>query len=130
MTVTISRFAAAKSYLTRDGSRIRELMHPAVHGNSNQSLAEAIVEPGQRTHLHLHRQSEEIYYLTAGHGNMTLGEEHFPVCAGDIVCIPPGTPHCIENTGNEALHVLCMCSPAYSHDDTVILAGTSDNDKV
>ncbi len=123
MKVVISRFATAKSYVTRDGSRIRELMHPDVHGNKKQSLAEAIVEPGQRTHLHLHRQSEEIYYLTTGHGNMTLGEEHFPVQSGDIICIPPGTPHCVENTGQQDLHILCQCSPAYRHDDTVIITG-------
>ena len=28
-------------YVTKDGSEIRELMHPAVHGNEKQSLAEA-----------------------------------------------------------------------------------------
>ena len=33
---------------TLDGSEIRELMHPAVHGNVNQSLAEARVSPGSR----------------------------------------------------------------------------------
>ena len=29
-------------YITRDGSEIRELMHPSVQGNKTQSLAEAI----------------------------------------------------------------------------------------
>ena len=33
-------------YTTKDGSEIRELMHPAVHGNRNQSFAEAIVAAG------------------------------------------------------------------------------------
>ena len=28
-----------KSYITKDGSEIRELMHPDVHGNIRQSLA-------------------------------------------------------------------------------------------
>jgi len=40
---------------------------------------------------------------------------------GDTICIPPGTPHCIENTGIEALHLLCCCAPAYAHDDTELL---------
>ncbi|MGW8223534.1 MAG: cupin domain-containing protein, partial [Syntrophobacteria bacterium] len=30
-------------YVTKDGAIIRELMHPEVHGNSNQSLAEATI---------------------------------------------------------------------------------------
>jgi len=110
-----------KSYVTRDGSEIRELMHPAVQGNQAQSLAEAIIQPGQRTHLHQHPQSEELYYITAGQGQMTLGTEQFTVIIGDTICIPPGTPHCIENTGIQALHILCMCSPPYSHADTQLL---------
>jgi hypothetical protein len=32
--------------VTKDGSGIRELMHPDRHGNRNQSLAEALVPPG------------------------------------------------------------------------------------
>ena len=110
-----------ESYITRDGSEIRELMHPAVHGNQAQSLAEAIVQPGDRTHLHQHQHSEELYYIAAGQGNMTLANEQFSVTTGDTICIPPGTPHCIENVGTEALHILCMCSPPYSHTDTELL---------
>ena len=110
-----------KSYTTRDGSEIRELMHPSVQGNQAQSLAEAIIQPGQRTHLHQHTQSEELYYITEGQGQMTLGTEYFFVTVGDTICIPPGTPHYIENTGTQALHILCMCSPPYSHADTKLL---------
>jgi len=33
------------SYTTKDGALIRELMHPDIHGNSKQSLAEAIIPP-------------------------------------------------------------------------------------
>ena len=116
-----TRIQNIKSYITRDGSEIRELMHPAVQGNQAQSLAEAIIQPGQRTHLHQHTQSEELYYITAGQGQMTLGTEHFTVTVGDTICILPGTPHCIENTGTRALHILCMCSPPYSHADTKLL---------
>lgn len=109
------------AYNTRDGSEIRELMHPAVQGNKTQSLAEAIVQQGQQTYLHKHHNSEELYHITKGEGRMTLGAEQFEVTVGDTICIPPGTPHCIKNIGTEALHILCMCSPPYSHDDTELL---------
>jgi mannose-6-phosphate isomerase-like protein (cupin superfamily) len=110
-----------KSYITRDGSEIRELMHPSVQGNQTQSLAEAIIQPGQCTRLHQHHHSEELYHITAGEGYMTLGAEHFNVTVGDTICIPPGTPHCIENTGRETLHILCVCSPPYNHADTELV---------
>ncbi|MBI3774396.1 MAG: hypothetical protein HY273_02380, partial [Gammaproteobacteria bacterium] len=39
-------------YVTKDGSLIRELMHPATHGNRNQSFAEASIPLGVTTYLH------------------------------------------------------------------------------
>jgi mannose-6-phosphate isomerase-like protein (cupin superfamily) len=111
------------AYITKDGSEIRELMHPILHGNRNQSLAEAIVPGGMRTQLHLHHLSEEIYHIAAGNGLMTLGTEQFPVATGDTVLIPPGTPHRIEALGRADLCILCCCSPAYAHEDTELLDG-------
>jgi mannose-6-phosphate isomerase-like protein (cupin superfamily) len=116
-----SSYRSIASYQTKDGSEIRELMHPAVHGNRNQSLAEATVQPGAITALHRHVLTEEIYHITSGAGMMTLGEERFPVAVGDTICITPGTPHCIENTGDTPLRILCACSPAYLHEDTELL---------
>lgn len=116
-----SSHAAVAPYVTKDGSEIRELMHPAVHGNRAQSLAEATVPPGAATLLHRHRVTEELYHVTAGVGLMTLGERVFEVRAGDTVCIPPGTPHRIRNVGVGPLTILCACSPAYSHDDTELI---------
>lgn len=112
------------AYVTRDGSEVRELMHPARDDVRRQSLAEAIIPPGMRTHLHRHRVTEELYHITAGAGVMTLGTDRFEILPGDTVLIPPGTPHCVEATGGEALVILCACSPAYSHADTELLDGT------
>ena len=118
----------SSAYITRDGSEIRELMHPAgMKGkpgsvsSQQQSLAEAIVKPGQLTQLHRHIKSEELYHVTSGTGLMTLADEKFDVTSGDTICIPPGTAHCIENTGTDDLLILCCCSPAYSHEDTELL---------
>lgn len=119
--VTMSVRDAVAPYVTRDGSSIRELMHPGTHGNRAQSLAEARVEPGGATHLHRHAVTEEIYHFTHGHGVMRLGGERIAVHAGDTVLIAPGTPHCVENTGDETLVILCACAPAYAHDDTELL---------
>ena len=118
----ITRRDAVPAYVTKDGSEIRELMHPAVHAGARaQSLAEATLLPGQRTLLHRHGATEELYHITAGRGVMTLGEEQFAVAVGDTVLIPPGTAHCIANPGDEALRLLCCCAPAYNHADTEVL---------
>ncbi len=116
-----TRYQQIENYITKDGSTIRELMHPDAHANRNQSLAEATVPVGIQTELHLHKKSEEIYHITQGEGIMSLGETQFQVSVGDTICILPNTPHQIANTGNNDLVILCACSPAYSHEDTVII---------
>lgn len=117
----ITEYKEIEPYITKDGSIIHELIHPAVHGNSNQSLAEATVPAGRRTLFHKHRLTEEIYYITEGRGIMTLGSEEFEVKTRDSICISPGTPHRIQNTGNTPLKILCCCAPAYSHEDTELM---------
>ncbi|HQU77968.1 MAG TPA: cupin domain-containing protein [Azonexus sp.] len=118
---TKSSLHEVSPYVTRDGSEIRELLHPGQHGVRNQSLAEAVIPPGTATLLHRHKTSEEIYHVTQGKGLMTLGGEIFAIAVGDSVAIAPGTPHRVENTGTGALHILCCCAPAYTHDDTELL---------
>ena len=116
-----SCYAQITAYITKDGSEIRELMHPMVHGNRNQSLAEAIVQPGETTQLHRHAVTEEVYHVLAGRGIMTLGEERFSISVGDTVLISPGVAHRLEAAAESSLRVLCCCSPPYSHQDTELL---------
>lgn len=127
--MALQPYASVPAYVTKDGSIIRELMHPAVHDNTNQSLAEAMVPPGTRTRLHRHQRTEELYHITSGEGRMTLGTETFLVRVGDTLCIPPGTPHCIEALGAEPLRLLCCCAPAYSHGDTELLEEATASDR-
>ena len=111
------------SFVTADGSAIRELAGPAWTAARAQSLAEATVEPGAETAEHYHPQSEELYYFVAGTGRMRLGSDVSEVVAGDCVVIPPGTAHKLFNDRSEPLVLLCCCSPAYSDDDTVLTGG-------
>jgi mannose-6-phosphate isomerase-like protein (cupin superfamily) len=108
-------------YRTKDGTIIREMMHPDKHSNKNQSIAEAVVSVGFTSHSHLHQISEEIYCIIEGKGLLTIGEDLVVVKEGDTILIPINTPHQIKNTGDCDLKVLCVCSPAYSHDDTILL---------
>lgn len=117
----LSARGAVTPYVTLDGSEIRELMHPGVQGNRLQSLAEATIAPGASTRAHRHGRTEELYHVTAGTGVMTLGAERFAIHAGDTVCIPPGSIHCVENSGDAPLVILCACSPPYAHEDTELV---------
>jgi mannose-6-phosphate isomerase-like protein (cupin superfamily) len=109
------------AFTTKDGSEIRELL---AHRNSciaKQSLAEARLPIGAVTTLHLHPQTEEIYYILAGRGRMCIDGERREVGPGDAIAIPPGARHQIENIGDQTLRFLCCCAPGYEHADTVLL---------
>lgn len=111
------------TYETLDGSLICELVRPEREGSRNLSLAEATIAPGQTTHRHRHRQSEEIYYVLSGEGIVEVAARQTVVQPGDAVLIPPGAEHCAANTADQPLRLLCACSPAYQHDDTELTGG-------
>jgi len=85
VTVETVRLEDRESFITADGSSIRELAGIPSGNSVNQSLAEATVPANGETFEHLHSTSEEIYYFTAGAGRMRLGEETADVKAGDMV---------------------------------------------
>jgi len=109
-------------YKTKDLSEIRELLHPTNnHDVKNQSLAEATISGKQKTTEHFHKETEEIYFILSGNGIMFLDDLSFKVTKGDSILIKPGQRHCIENTENSDLRMLCCCSPAYQHKDTYLI---------
>lgn len=116
----IKNLEEVPSFITKDGSEIRELLAYRNSAIKNQSLAEARIPVGGSTQEHFHPKTEEIYYITAGTGRMRIEQELRAVRAGDAIAIPPGRKHKIWNTGTDVLHLLCCCAPAYEDADTVI----------
>jgi mannose-6-phosphate isomerase-like protein (cupin superfamily) len=110
----------ADPFTTLDGSTIREVAGRVSLPARHQSLAEATVPVGGATVEHLHRETEELYLVTAGTGRMRLEGEERDVRAGDCVVIPPGARHTIANTGDVPLRLLCCCAPPYRDEDTVL----------
>ncbi len=117
----ITHLQDRESFVTADGSSIRELAGRVSAPTQHQSLAEATIPVAGATAAHYHPQAEELYFLTAGRGLLRLGDEEREVVAGDCIVIPPGTPHKLRNTGDAPLVLLCCCAPAYRHEDTVLL---------
>jgi len=120
MAMDIRQLETAPAFRTKDGSEIRELLAYRNSCIRRQSLAEARLLPGASTEEHYHILSEEIYYITHGRGRIRLGGEDREVRPGDAIAIPPGTRHKLWNLGAEDLRLLCCCTPAYEHEDTVI----------
>lgn len=117
----ILRRGDREPFVTKDGSTVTELVHPAFSSADAQSVAEATVPAGGETIAHRHHRAEEIYVFTGGAGEMTLDGDAFAVAAGDAVVIAPGVPHKLKNPGPEPMVLLCVSAPAYSHEDTELL---------
>lgn len=119
----LARYDALKPFITADGSTIREWAGPGYSPARNQSLAEATLPPGTATIAHYHPRAEELYLFTAGHGRLKVGDDERDVRPGDCAVIPPGEVHKLWNTGDDDLVLVCACSPAYSHEDTILVEG-------
>ena len=59
---------------------------------------------------HRHPFHDEIGYVLAGSGSVTIGDETKPVRPGDVWVIPAGMPHSAE-FGDEPVRVLFVSSP-------------------
>jgi mannose-6-phosphate isomerase-like protein (cupin superfamily) len=108
----------AEPFTTKDGSTIRELLGLTTAPVRSQSLAEATLEPGQQTERHYHAESEELYYVLSGGGEMEMDGDRAPVGPGDAILIPAGARHQITASAGSRLVFLCCCSPPYHHEDT------------
>ncbi len=116
----VQNLNAVPTFVTKDGSEIRELLAYRNSALRHQSLAEARLPAGGSTLEHYHARTEEIYYITAGEGRLRVGAETRTVRAGDAIAIPPGHRHKLWNTGPQPLRLLCCCSPAYEQADTFL----------
>ena len=112
--------ARAEAFTTLDGSTIRVVLDAELGGAANQSLAEATLAPGGATRRHYHAETEEIYVLLAGAGEMEVDGERTRVGPGDAILIPPGAPHQIRADSDAELRFLCCCAPAYRDEDTFL----------
>ena len=79
------------------------------------SVAQARVEPGITTELHALKDTDELYYILSGQGEMEVGGNILgKVEKKDAVIIPKNTTQRITNNGTEDLVFLCICSPRFN----------------
>jgi mannose-6-phosphate isomerase-like protein (cupin superfamily) len=74
-----------------------------------------VLEPKEAPPLHVHEDTEQIFYVLRGAGTLYIGAgapQRFRVKVGDLVRIPPRTLHRIRCSGREKLVYLSVdCFP-------------------
>ena len=78
------------------------------------SVARSRVEPGITTEVHKLIDTDEVYYILSGKGEMEVdGELMGVVVANDLIFIPKNSKQRIKNTAYNDLLFLCICSPRF-----------------
>lgn len=101
-----------------------------------------IFEVGGKTPPHFHATAHEMFYVLSGSGLCRCddGSLH-EITQGDVLVLPPGLEHVIENTGTERLYCLTVMVPnegfaemirngqpmALDQADRAVVIGTSDS---
>lgn len=82
------------------------LFEGAKHGDGIAgSMFVTTPPPGRGPQLHLHPYAE-MFLVEAGEATFTAGDESFVAREGQVVVVPPETPHRFENTGDGELRVV------------------------
>jgi len=87
----------------------------------SETQSASMVQIRQKMSLHYHIVSNEIVYVIKGRGIMTVGSEIRPIQPGDVITIPRGVAHSVENRSLEALVALSVMSPPFDGKDRIFV---------
>lgn len=110
--MTIQRAGDRSEYWFQEGCWITELSNAAE--DPELSIARARVAPGGITRWHALDGITERYVIISGRGRVELGNDvRESITDGDVVIIAPGLAQRIENTGEDDLVFLALCTPRF-----------------
>ena len=86
-------------------------------GSRNLTVTWVDVPAGTEQRAHSHPDSEQVYVIVRGRGQMSVAGDVEEVTEGDLVFIPPATQHGIVNDGPETLVYISAASPPVSTEE-------------
>jgi mannose-6-phosphate isomerase-like protein (cupin superfamily) len=112
MIKKIIKSAGLNEFFTGEKCFITELLNSGDF--SSFSIARARVAPGVTTTLHQLHETDEVYYILSGNGEMEIdGVKMGMVAANDMVFIPKNATQRITNIGENDVMFLCICAPRF-----------------
>lgn len=118
-----SSFVSDKGIVVREGEGIHILtgrrkvpitvkISKKKYGVDGISFCTEDQSPGRKMRIHKHLNNDELIFIHKGEGTLTLDEESIKVKTGDVIFVPRGIWHGLDNTGNENLLMVFQYSPA------------------
>lgn len=102
-------FDTQKTTRYRFPTHVNELVLDRADAETSEVFI-VVLEPGEAPPLHVHHDTEQIFYILEGKGLLQIGEsaERYAVKPGDVVRIPPHTYHRIFCEGDKPLRYLSV----------------------
>ncbi|MEU4657364.1 cupin domain-containing protein [Streptomyces sp. NPDC023723] len=95
---TVRRLDQAVPRLISPADTVKLALLAGPDDNSPASVFYEVWEPGGAQPDNSHPDSTEIFVVLAGHGTAHSDEHSVPLGPGDVLVLPPGSVHRIENT--------------------------------
>lgn len=93
------------------GALSKALVHPDTTGSRQLDYRISTYAPMAYVKKHQHKAQEQIYHVLEGEGLMEIGDEKRVVRTHDVIFLPPGVPHSIQNSGLGNLTFIVVTTP-------------------
>ena len=103
------------------GGTLKTIFTPENVGAKNFRFSVGLFDQSEGLQIHIHPESEEVYYVASGKGIVYIGKDRKQISVEPnmSIYVDAGTPHDIVNTGKEMLIVAFFVTPG--KDKTVTL---------
>jgi mannose-6-phosphate isomerase-like protein (cupin superfamily) len=89
---------------------IRWMMNSKLDPGAAQTFGIVEIKAGARNTLHKHPNCEELLYVLSGSCTHIIGDKKVVIKRGDLIRVPPNTPHQAIVIGNEPLRAVISYS--------------------
>lgn len=104
---------AGSTEMYRRGPMLSEFMLTAEQTEGRYSIVREIFKPGMSSYPgHSHHFHSEVFFIVSGVMEWTVNGETKKIGPGDLVYIPPNSPHAGRVVGDEDVHALMIYEPA------------------
>ena len=103
------------------GGTLKRMFNPETAGTENMTFSVGYFPPGEGLQSHLHPESEEVYYVVRGIGEVYLGKEKTPMSIEPdmAIYIPSGVIHGVKNTGEKRLIICFFVAPGMEKSEVI-----------
>jgi mannose-6-phosphate isomerase-like protein (cupin superfamily) len=93
------------------GALSKPLVMPETMNSKHLDYRISMYQPMAYVEKHSHKVQEQVYHVLAGEGLMEIGDKTHVVRKHDVIYLPPGVEHSINNTGVADLIFIVATSP-------------------